>query len=95
VSGYVYRGTGEDTLTREPPVAAEGANERFYVNVQAELRARRWSVRELARRAGLAPNFLTRVRQGHRIALESAAAVAEVLGVPLGDLIAPGLEAIR
>lgn len=64
-----------------------GVNERFYVNVRAELKARHWSARELARRAGMTPNFLTRVYQGHWIALESAATVADVLGVPLCDLI--------
>jgi transcriptional regulator with XRE-family HTH domain len=61
----------------------------FYLNVQAELKARRWSARELARRTGMTPNFLTRARQGHQIALDSAAKVADILGVPLGNLIAP------
>ena len=69
---------------------ATTANGRFYVNVQAELNARGWPARELARRAGLSPNFLTRVGQGRWIALESAVKVADVLGVPLGDLVAEG-----
>jgi lambda repressor-like predicted transcriptional regulator len=82
---YVY-GASRAPEPEAPP--ASGVNGRFYASVRAELKARGWSARELARRAGMTPNFLTRTGQGHWIALESAATVADVLGVPLCDLIA-------
>lgn len=64
----------------------------FHANVQAELKARGWSARELARRAGITHNALSQIGKGNSPSLERAGAIAEALGMPLGDLIAPRPE---
>lgn len=61
----------------------------FYMRVQAELRARQWPARELARRAGCSPSTFTRMGKGWGIALANAARIAEALDIPLVDMIAP------
>ena len=61
----------------------------FHLRVQAELRARSWSSRELSRRADCSASTFTRLRNDEGTSLEVAARIADALGIPLGDLIAP------
>lgn len=61
----------------------------FHIRVQDALRARGWSARELARRAGCDPSVLTRLGQGSDPGLATAVAIAGALGIPLGDMTAP------
>jgi transcriptional regulator with XRE-family HTH domain len=68
-------------------VADGGVNRSFYVHIQAELKARDWSARELARRADCSVSTFTRIKQGHGIALAIAARIADVLGKPLSELL--------
>lgn len=89
---YAYGASRKRAQNPEAP-AATTATGWFYANVQAELKARGWSARELARRAGLLPNALTRIGSGISPSLDRAAAIAGALGVPLGDLAGPRPEA--
>jgi transcriptional regulator with XRE-family HTH domain len=47
------------------------------------------SGREVMRRAGLSSSFITRLGHGDGIGLAPAARIAQVLGVPLGQLLGP------
>jgi lambda repressor-like predicted transcriptional regulator len=70
-------------------MAEDNLNRWFSMRVHAELKARGWSSRELSRRAECSASTFTRVKQGRGIALAAAARIADALGMPLGDLIAP------
>lgn len=62
----------------------------------------RWSKADLARRAGVAPSYITRIEQGKfdRPSVDQVKAIADALGVPLAELtnsvpaaVADGIEA--
>jgi DNA-binding Xre family transcriptional regulator len=61
----------------------------FHLRVQAELRERDWSSRELARRADCSASTFTRLKNDEGTSLEVAARIADALDMLLSDLIAP------
>jgi transcriptional regulator with XRE-family HTH domain len=66
-----------------PPTVHDAAELLGAEIVQARI-ARRWTVRELAERAGISPATLQKVERGNpRVALGTAFDVATLVGVPL------------
>jgi len=60
----------------------------FSRRVTRERERLNWSMRELARRAGMQTNTVIRAENGYDLALSSALALAAALGVSLGALAA-------
>lgn len=64
-------------------------HEAFGARVKAARLAAGWSQRALSQRAGLRTNStVSRVESGAGVYLDAAAAIADALGRPLGDLTA-------
>ena len=68
---------------------SEQAFPAFSLRIVQQREAAGRSLRELARKAGIAPTTVMRAEQGNSISLPNALKIADALGVPIGDLLVP------
>jgi transcriptional regulator with XRE-family HTH domain len=61
----------------------------FARRVLRERRARDWSMRELAGKAGVSPATVHRAEMGHEVYLSVAVAVGGALGMTLAEMFSP------